>query len=64
MRMEHKLRTPLMAAAATGDLGLFKTVLGAVNRAIERPVSEGGRGGAVAHLLGDPTNNAAKARLW
>ncbi|CAM9344227.1 unnamed protein product [Ectocarpus sp. 12 AP-2014] len=34
MSFEHRMRTPLMAAAATGSLALFTTVLHAVNRAI------------------------------
>lgn len=42
MSFEHRMRTPLMAAAATGNLALFTTVLHAVNGIIggTRMVSE------------------------
>ena len=36
MKNEHFLRTPLMAAAASGDFSLFTTVMHAVDYAIEK----------------------------
>lgn len=38
MRKEHALRTPLMAAAATGDFAMFTAVKHAVDRAIRLQV--------------------------
>lgn len=43
MLSEHELRTPLAAAAATGNFPLFKTILQAVDRCIKSWV----RGGTV-----------------
>lgn len=36
MKNEHSLRTPLMAAAASGDYSLFTSVMHAVDRAIDK----------------------------
>lgn len=38
--VKHKLRTPLMAAARTGDLAKFSTILDAFDRQFEDKVSE------------------------
>lgn len=36
---EHKLRTPLMAAAATGDLAIFSSVLEAFNKLFRNTIN-------------------------
>ncbi|CAN0397732.1 unnamed protein product, partial [Laminaria digitata] len=40
MKQEHALRTPLMAAAASGDFAMFTAVRHAVDRALRRQATQ------------------------